>query len=66
MPLLDMLLNHHKTVDHPSTMPGDESLEAKVFWTNPNRRDAKGWSPIAVAVAARRPRRRPAAPSLSF
>ena len=50
MPLLDMLLNHHKTVDHPSTMPGDESLEAKVFYTNVNRRDAKGWSPVAVAV----------------
>jgi ankyrin repeat protein len=25
-------------------------VAAKVFWTNPNRRDAKGWTPLAVAI----------------
>ena len=50
MDLLDLLVNHHKTVDSEFTMPGDESMEAKVFYTNVNRRDAKGWSPLAVAV----------------
>lgn len=30
--------------------PGDESVAAKVFWTNPNRRDSKGWTPLSVAI----------------
>ena len=48
--LCDFLLTHHGTIDPPTTQPGDESVAAKVFWTNPNRRDAKGWTPLAVAI----------------
>lgn len=48
--LCEFLLTHHKTIDPPHTQPGDESVAAKVYWTNPNRRDAKGWTPLAVAI----------------
>ena len=48
--LCAFLLTHHGTIDPPTTQPGDESVAAKVFWTNPNRRDAKGWTPLAVAI----------------
>lgn len=38
---------------HPDSWdlaPGELSIEAKVFKTNPNTRDMKGWTPVCIAV----------------
>ncbi len=51
--LLTLLLTHHKECDKelgPFADPNDGSVESKVFWTNVNRRDAKGWNPAAIAA----------------
>ena len=37
-------------VPRPTVLPGDECTAAKVFFVNVNRRDAKGWTPLSVAV----------------
>ncbi|KAJ1444699.1 ankyrin repeat-containing domain protein [Pelagophyceae sp. CCMP2097] len=50
MALLDLLLTHHARLCEGQSVLSEPSAEAKVFFTNVNRRDAKGWSPIAVAV----------------
>lgn len=53
--LLELLLTHHKTCDLDENVfadpgNGDGSLESRVFFTNVNRRDAKGWNPAAIAT----------------
>ncbi|KAH8061799.1 hypothetical protein JL722_3753 [Aureococcus anophagefferens] len=48
--LAELLLTHAATLDPPHVLPGDECTAAKVFFVNVNRRDAKGWTPLSVAV----------------
>lgn len=50
--MVDFLLTHWKTCDADrwDLVEGELSMEAKVFKTNPNARDLKGWSPACIAV----------------
>jgi hypothetical protein len=49
-----MLLTHYKEVDADNPFldkeMGEMSTEAKVFKSNANCRDSKGWNPCAIAV----------------
>mmetsp|Transcript_10710 Transcript_10710/g.16229 ORF Transcript_10710/g.16229 Transcript_10710/m.16229 type:complete len:598 (-) Transcript_10710:423-2216(-) len=52
VPMVEFLLTHWKTcdMDRWDLSEGEMSVEAKVYKTNPNSRDLKGWSCACIAV----------------
>lgn len=52
VPMVEFLLGHWKTCDKDrwDLAEGEMSTEAKVFKTNPNGRDLKGWSCACIGV----------------